>query len=510
MQNRLAQNLPLLALGALLISLATGVTLVASPDSPNATFSQLRTVIIVGVWASVLLVGGLVGWAFTAPLPALEQRAQQITRFSPSLAGMWVVLILLLALNVALAVALRDVAPSIVAPLRHALIGFSALWGTMSLIIHWHTLQNAFYAQQTRWALFGASIAVLSISVLVYTLTQSFVIATGINDQLRGGLDYRQLTFIEGENQPTSQAFWQEQSKTRVRWLPYSYWTVAPIAGKYINISENGLRQTPDYAQSSPESPIIAIFGGSTVWGEGARDNYTIPAQLAKQLFEQNVLAHVVNYGQTGYVSAQDLILFQMQLINGNIPDVAIFYGGFNDVLSAYTQGISGITLQESARASDSENGRALRGGQALLSPIVAPLSPEALALTTVFDSTPEAVTTRYLNTLSLVKTLAEKYNVKVLFVWQPHILDKTPLVGIEQIAYERMETERAGFSDLYRQVDALVRTHAQAESDWLYLGDLFTQDERPLFYDLIHITEHGNLTVAESLLPTVIKLLKP
>ena len=77
----------------------------------------------------------------------------------------------------------------------------------------------------------------------------------GAQDRLRGSLDYRPLRFVEDGAAPASQAFWAEQSQTRVRWLPLSYWTVEPIAGNYINVSEQGLRPTVSNGAAA-DSPL--------------------------------------------------------------------------------------------------------------------------------------------------------------------------------------------------------------------------------------------------------------
>ena len=166
--------------------------------------------------------------------------------------------------------------------------------------------------------------------------------ASGLHARLRGLLDYRPLAFIADGEAPPARAFWAEQSSTYVRWLPYSYWTVAPFEGNYINVDALGRRHTPAFTDD-PGAPQIFFFGGSTMWGAGARDTYTIPAQAAQMLADRDIPARALNYGQTGYVSWQDLLLFQAQLALGNIPRLAVFYHGFNDVYAAYLQGSPGL-----------------------------------------------------------------------------------------------------------------------------------------------------------------------
>ncbi len=503
--TRLAQNFFLLALLALLACGVGTIGLVLSPVSPLLTFATLRLVFIgimlavcaLGLWACL--------WSFSASQEALERVSSRLVTpiKSPTVA--------LVALGVAYVVgltpffALRDVAPSIVQPLHLSLVGLLTVGVLAGIIYHAPFLASYWQKSVRTWAGLGAIIFGAVVAVSGFIVFQALINASGINNSLRGGFDYRELTFI-GENPPASNAFWQEQSQTRVRWLPYSYWVVTPLEGDFINVSPEGLRQTVPNAKT-PDAPTIAFFGGSTVWGEGARDPYTIPSRVANRLDGVTV----INYGQTGYVSAQDLILFQMQLLEGNIPDVAVFYGGFNDILSAYQQGYSGITLQEAQRLSDSETGRLLRGGTPLLRPLALPLTDADLNLITTKSASAQDIITRYLNTLTMMQHMAEAYGVKTLFVWQPALAFKTPLVGIENVASERLTTERAGLAELHQEANTLLQEALtnNPSLEVVMLNDLFAGRDEAIFYDLIHITEVGNQAVAEALLPHLQRLLQ-
>src|SRR5262249_6342036 len=53
------------------------------------------------------------------------------------------------------------------------------------------------------------------------------------------------------------------------------------------------------------------------------------------------------NVGQSGYVSTQEVIELSLQIRNGNIPDVAIFYDGINDTDAAFQHGVAGVPPKE-------------------------------------------------------------------------------------------------------------------------------------------------------------------
>jgi lysophospholipase L1-like esterase len=501
--QRLARSLFGFALVAFIIGLVVWIALLLSPISPDSTFAQLRLLIIIGFGVIVALIFGFMVWALRTPMENLERIANVYHRIFRRTIVSIIVLFMVLEINIILGSLLQNVAPAIFEPLRFALAGWSLVGLAMVITLNWNNLRKWLNNTNDIWASLGFSIVLLLVIAILFFGTAALVQRTGLNNQLRGGLDYRNLAFIEDENVPTSQDFWLEQAQTRVRWSPYSYWVVDQISGDFVNVNPQGLRQTSNFVEPNEEILTLAVFGGSTVWGEGSRDGYTIPSQISRLLNDAGTPYYVTNYGQTGYVSTQDLIMFQMQLLNGNIPDVAIFYGGFNDILSAYQQNVSGITLQESSRISDSEMGRTVRAGQPVVRPLNLPVTEYDLSLIAPLDGSAESIVTRYLANVQMIQTLADAYGVQVIFVWQPMIVFKENRIGEEEGAFNRMNTERVGLAELYSEVDSLLRTRLGEPStpQVLMLGNLFNGDEREIFYDLIHITEEGNLSVAQAII---------
>ncbi len=75
------------------------------------------------------------------------------------------------------------------------------------------------------------------------------------------------------------------------------------------------------------------MFGGSTLWGTGVKDEHTIPSFLQSFLGKDY---DVYNYGETGYVSMQELNYLLHMLAKGNIPEAVIFYDGGVSFLLIY------------------------------------------------------------------------------------------------------------------------------------------------------------------------------
>ncbi len=504
----LARSLFGFALFAWIPMLMTWCLFVLSPIPPDENYARIRVIIIMGFGMLTLLDFGLTVWIFRQGHAVLLRMAGYLARV---LGNRWLALILMLACveaNFLAFALLENIAPFITNPLKFLLFCWTLVFGGVLLTLHWLHLKNSWHGTGYVWA--GIGIAAVSAFVLLILFSFSHLLAnvSGISGRLRGSLDYRRLEFIDDGESPAPQQFWAEQGQTIVRWLPYSYWTVALFDGEFINVDRQGLRYTPLYADEAAAS--IYFFGGSTLWGEGARDAYTIPGQAAKLLSDAGHPAIVLNYGQTGYVSTQDLILFQAQLTLGRAPDIAVFYQGFNDVFSAYTQDRSGIPYEEHQRVSDVEAGRLLRRGQPVLRLPEGDISRHDWSLISSADADADAIADRWFANRRLVQTLADGYGVRVLFVWQPALFAKQTLVGAEARLLEDPETSPPEFVALYREVDRIVRQRvaADATDNVMVLTDLFRDSEQELFYDRVHITEIGNLMVAEAIQSRLFDLL--
>src|SRR5262245_2132295 len=126
-----------------------------------------------------------------------------------------------------------------------------------------------------------------------------------------------------------------------LRWKSYVYWRRMPRHGDYINIDSDGLRRTNGVTESgdSEGKMKVFMFGGSTMWGLGAGDDFTIPSIFTREAKNKGINCEVVNFGQYAYVSTQGVIELVLQLQKGNIPDAVIFYDGVNDTFGAFQLG---------------------------------------------------------------------------------------------------------------------------------------------------------------------------
>jgi len=478
----------------------TWVGLLFSAPSPDPMFERIRIAILIAAGIFMLITLWITIRSYQVEPKALLPLSRTITRYLQNKGFAVAISAVLLEVNLFAFSLLGNIAPGITGPVKFLLLSWALIFLGILISVNQKPIAKLILKTQKLWVGTGLLIVGGVLVIMLLMLNRWVIAQSEVENRLRGSLDFRALTFFnDGQPQPSAAEFWAEQAQTRVRWSPYTYWVLDEFDGDYINVNADGIRSTPDFGGDMS----IYVFGGSTVWGEGARDAYTIPGHMARILNEQGNPQHVLNYGQTGYVSTQDLIWFQLQLATNNLPEIAVFYQGFNDVLSAWAANQSGLTLQEEMRLNDAEAGRLLRSGQPLLRLPHQSLADFDLSAAGVAETTAQAIADRWFANQRIIESIAEDYKIDVLFIWQPAIIYKNPLTAAEQAIYAQWDEQRSGLFELYTEVDAIVRQRVRDENltDVLILSDLFEGYDATLFHDLVHITEIGNALVAEAII---------
>ena len=95
-----------------------------------------------------------------------------------------------------------------------------------------------------------------------------------------------------------------------------------------ISVKDNR-RVTTD--QPSVFERKVHVFGGSTVFGRGSTDYFTIPSILQREFNKKNYKTKVINHGFSTLVASQQLQ--RLLKIPIKKDDIVIFYDGANDVV---------------------------------------------------------------------------------------------------------------------------------------------------------------------------------
>jgi lysophospholipase L1-like esterase len=289
------------------------------------------------------------------------------------------------------------------------------------------------------------------------------------------------------------------------------------MSAQTINVDEAGLRTTPG-ANCSEDAYQVWVLGGSTVWGFGSPDWGTIPAYLQQTLDEQrNGPVCVLNLGENAFVMTQNVIELEERLKDGQVPDVAIFYNGFNETFTAYETGdpertffnsnFTNLFVRDGLFSTDAFDLVAERSYTfALLKEWVdsqpteeAPNSYQVQGIAT--RTMAAAILESYFANVEMVQALGEAYNFRVYFFWQPVLLahDK-PGTPVERatLASEATPAMAELFTETYRQMVS------QDRADFYSLGAVFDDVTEGLYFDLVHVTPVGNALIAAAMLEVI------
>ncbi len=389
-------------------------------------------------------------------------------------------------------------------------------------------LKRVLVSAQNVWTVIGLTLALLL--VLEGSLTVLYRIRDQIGPKSQETVDPR--TEADGY-QGVSWAedyFIEFLASGDSRWEPYVYWRRKPFTGKYININNEGIRYTWNGSEPHDGTAIngmnIYMFGGSTLWGTGARDEFTVPSYLSKLLFQAGCNVTVTNFGESGYVNTQEVIVLLRLLQEGSKPDIVVFYDGVNDAYSTYQSGAAGFPQNEGNREEDfnltRDSKRAGDLSRIVLSNFVKRLSLYRLASSVVGrmqglsaqranaarddDKLASDTEQVYAANMEIVEQLGQHWGFIPIFYWQPVIYSKDRLTPYEQ----GQATASKDIESVLRSAYGHVRSSAALarRSDFHNLDDVLNGYDKPFYIDFAHLTEYGNKVVAERMFDDIVKVL--
>lgn len=318
--------------------------------------------------------------------------------------------------------------------------------------------------------------------------------------------------------------FLEEQSEgqdTGYNYRPWVQFRAEPRKGKFINTDDRGFRVTPRVPRPGATPLVVAVYGGSTTFGYGVPDQYTIPAALGAVLTERWIDRDidVRNFGQEDYYSSQELTSFVLRLKQGPTPDWAVFIDGINDVLNVDERGeqdeppftglfrwlgnlyatdrlVSWETLSRSGRF------RAIpmvRLASQLRRGSEAEETPPWEDRRAVADSArvAEFVVRRYAANRRIMRTLCAANGIRCLFVWQP-----SPFVDYDPSLHAVSPYDGA-IPPIWREAYGLMKR--DDAPDLLYLGAMLSDVHEKVFVDDVHYNEKWNRRVAEAIADRII-----
>lgn len=293
---------------------------------------------------------------------------------------------------------------------------------------------------------------------------------------------------------------WWSEYRDTVRWYetdvfdPLRFRRQPDVISSYFNV-RNEMRVTWRAPACSCRRVRLWLYGGSTVFGFGQRDEHTIASELARLARSgDGITLDVENRGVSGDTHWVEATRFAWDATVEAHPDLVVFYDGVNDLGAA--QGANGEGRADDPLPIDSTL-EDLRDGIAvgrrwfsrfdgISAPdgVVAPARDGGPVLEAA--DVGRAAARRYERTRQLSRLVGEDAGIPVAWFWQPSVATRPPVDG------------EPG-------TDAATRARAAAaasalDPDVVDLSDALDRAGETLFYDEVHTNERGARLVAEAI----------
>jgi hypothetical protein len=301
--------------------------------------------------------------------------------------------------------------------------------------------------------------------------------------------------------------YWREfEEADLVEYRPYVGWQRRDYAGEHITV-ENGVRATWSPSEPLNEPTRIFVLGGSTVWGTGARDEATIASWLARIADAEDKPYELTNLGESGFVSWQEALLLAEKCASNDIPDVAVFYDGINDVFAKLQSPETSRPPQNLDRArrwfaafrdtyEPLQGVVTFYGHNSLLATLLQKTrTPSFAGAARGAEWLAHEIAQEHLQARTFVRALAEAYGFRAIHVWQPSVFTKDPL-SEEEKAHAKYPGDFP--PELLRATYRLATREVAHSSEVVDASNVFDGVEETVFIDWMHVSEDGNRRVAE------------
>lgn len=302
----------------------------------------------------------------------------------------------------------------------------------------------------------------------------------------------------------------------RLAYRPFVTWRHTPYASTTTNVDSAGLRVTTG-SRCAAGTLRVFMFGGSTMWGYQARDSGTIASHLQSSLSRASTRpVCVVNAGEMGWVSSQELIMLTQLLRNGDAPDAIIFYDGINDTYAA---------IEPESKPGDHVAMRRIQSRMALGAAGMARRIVTESRVVRMMDAwrareqaghTPSAaerqqvaqlaglVVALYAGNVRTIADIAQARGMPALFFWQPTLeAGQKPMSEAEaRMCRVRPWASRRVFHDSYRRATQLADTMPAVHD----ISAMFAADTARIYVDEEHISSQGNRRVADVMMSWIVR----
>lgn len=379
----------------------------------------------------------------------------------------------------------------------------------------------------TRRYRFGTWLTIVPV-VLMVGVCCDVLISAAIRQALRDR-DVRTMIDAGAGQEPYrgtewGRALWEETATYAERWSPYYVYRVGDMHGRFINVTD-GIRDTYEPIASGLPRPVVMVFGGSAAWGHGVADDETLPSWLARLAEAAGEPLDVRNYAESGWVNWQGITFLLERLVDGERPDVVVFYSGVNETLSGlqwpdvrrpiFDAEMVPDALHDWLAAKDRPLRRAwdyYRNTSLTLSALLPRPSARSASRASAAEDPVARLAREYLADRDLVSALGRQFGFATVFVWQATVADKPALSPQERgyAGWLPLASGEAGpaldwwrldgeLRTVYDRVGREVRSSGVADVSQAFEGVAGTA-----FIDWMHPSGAGNEHLARAVLDTI------
>ncbi len=287
------------------------------------------------------------------------------------------------------------------------------------------------------------------------------------------------------------------------RYEPFVEFVNTPGQGRYVNVTKEGIRASRG-TQTSLRGPgrKVFVFGGSTAFGMGVRDEETISSFLQQEFDRVEAAATVLNLAVVAYYSTQERVLFERLLNQGIKPEVAVFIDGLNDFYYCAVPDRTELSdrLAAKARKSLGQELAARSNVVKLMRHYSGELRIGSPPGTLCRDEEAvRAVISRLDTNRRMIAAVGREFGVRTLFVQQPvptYAYDNAqravPLPSEEMLGYHR--NSAAG----YPIMREMLQRGELFASGLLWLADLSVPQN--MYVDTVHYSPAFNRAIARAI----------
>lgn len=296
---------------------------------------------------------------------------------------------------------------------------------------------------------------------------------------------------------------------TSVAWDPLAPVRLRDVNTRYINISD-GVRATWSPPACACAPLRVWVYGGSTTFGLGQRDEGTTASYLARTAWDDGVALDIDNRGVVGDTHWEESQRFAWDLATLDPPDLVIFVDGINDgqaidrLQSDTRQPLSFVTADFWQNYLATTEGVSMDSRWAPIGADDVGAAPAGASTPTTVSlhlHTPEETGALIAKRFGWARTIstdaAAAHGVPALYFWQPSIEYRPAIDG---------EPEPNGRDWALRTSRATIDRLEPGVID--ITGALDGHDE-PLYWDQYHTNEAGAELTARAMYPSVKALIE-